>query len=402
MAQAQGIARVISRVKQSGKGAAGSTGSQRIRRTSATFNKTSDTFENNEIVDHQQSTGATEGVYSTTGQVDGLISPGTYTPEFANLLRKDFVATSSITGLSVTIAASGSGYTITRASGDFLTGGIKIGDIVRLAGAGLDSANVAVNLLVTAVTSTVLTVFVLNGSSLTTEGPISSVTVSVPGKKAWVPTSGHTNDYFSYEIWQSEVPSSELYVDCKTGQAQISVPATGNSTVSFTIPGLSRVLGTSQVLTSPTAATTTDVVSSAKGAVVINGVSTPITTASVTVNGNINQGEAEVGSQYRSDHQRGRVAVNGSFSAKFTSTTLQAIREAQTTVSLVIALPTNATGSADFVTLVIPSLKIMTDSANDGEVEIIRQYDFTAQLNKDGGAALSSLQTIFSMQDSQA
>ena len=137
-------------------------------------------------------------------------------------------------------------------------------------------------------------------------------------------------------------------------------------------------------------------------AVVIDGVSTPITTASVTVNGNINQGEAEVGSQYRSDHQRGRVAVNGSFSAKFTSTTLQAIREAQTTVSLVIALPTNATGAADFVTLVIPSLKIMTDSANDGEVEIIRQYDFTAQLNKDGGASLSSLQTIFSMQDSQA
>ena len=402
MAQAQGIARKIARVKQSGKGAAGSSGSQLIRRTSATFNKVSDTFENNEIVDHQQSTGSTEGVYATTGQVEGLLSAGTYAPEFANLLRKDFVATSTITGMTIAVAGSGPTYTITRSAGNFLTDGVKQFDTVRLTAGAFNAANLNKNLWVQSMTDTVLTVVPVNGVALVAESGITGASLAVPGKKAWVPTTGHTNDYYTYEVWQPDVPSSELYVDCKTVQADITVPATGNPTVSFSIPGLSRVNGTSQVLTSPTAATTTPVLATAQGLILLNGALTTVTSVNVSITGNVNPGEAEVGSKSRSDHQMGRVAVSGSFSAKFKDTTIQAIRDAQVPVSLAVLVAADASAGADFITIVIPAIKIFTDEANDGEVEIIRTYNFTAQIPATGGAALSNWQTIVSIQDAQA
>ncbi|MDR7232828.1 hypothetical protein J2X45_003938 [Caulobacter sp. BE264] len=402
MAQAQGIARKIARVKQSGKGTAGSSGSQLIRRTSATFNKVSETYENNEIADHQQSTGSNEGVYATTGQVEGLLSAGTYAPEFACLLRKDFAATSAITGMTIAVAGSGPTYTITRSAGDFLTGGIKIGDVVKLTAGSFNAANLNKNLWVVGMTATVLTVVPVNGAALVAESGITSASLAVPGKKAWVPTTGHTSDYYSYEVWQPDVPSSELYVDCKTVQADISVPATGNPTVSFSIPGLSRVNGSSQVLTSPTAATTTPVLATAQGLISLNGSLITVTSVDISISGNVNPGEAEIGSKSRSDHQMGRVMVSGSFSAKFTSTAIQAIRDAQTPVALAVIVAADATAAADFVTFVIPAIKIFTDEANDGEVEIIRTYQWTAQIPATGGASLSNHQTIVSIQDAQA
>lgn len=401
MATAQGISVQLKRVRQSGLGSPGSSGSKLLRRVTATLNKVTDVYSSNEIVPHQQSTGSTAGVQATTGSISGELSPGTFQLELENLLRKDAAATTSITGLSVTIAASGSGYTITRSAGDFLTGGIKIGDIVRLAGAGLDSANVAVNLLVTAVTSTVLTVFVLNGSSLTTEGPISSVTVSVPGKKVWTPTTGHVNSYISYEKWFSDITKSELFTDCKVAQAQIAMPATGIATIQLDVPGLARTVGSSEVLTSPAAATTTEVLTAVQGKVIVNGAVTPCTSANVTITGNITQAEAEIGSNQRSDHQRGDIAVTGTITSKFSGTALMDLRDAQTPVTIVLVAANNSTGTSDFFTVVLNAVKFNSDDLDDGKKELVRTYNFTGQIPATGGDSLANHQAIVSLQDSQ-
>jgi hypothetical protein len=57
-----------------------------MRRVTATFNKQNDTYNSNEIVSHQQSTGATEGPGRIAGTLAGELSPGTYALEFAALL----------------------------------------------------------------------------------------------------------------------------------------------------------------------------------------------------------------------------------------------------------------------------------------------------------------------------
>lgn len=398
---AQGIAKQLIYKKQSGLGTpATGSGGQLLRRRTANFTLARDTYQNDEIASHQQSTGATAGIRRVTGRLSALLSGSTYADFFAAALRKAWAATSNISSLSVTIAASGSDYTVTRGSGDFLTGGIKVGDVVRLAAAGLDPGNAGKNLLVLGVTQTVLTVRPLNGSAMVAEGPISTTTLSVPGKKVWVPTSGHTDDWFTFEEFYSDLTKSELNTDVKTGQIQIGMPATGNVTVDIDFIGLNRTLNNSQQLTSPTAETGTDVASAVNGLVAVGGSITRITGAQVTINGGINAGEPEVGANTIADVQRGRIQVTGQFTAKFTSTTLQALYDDQTPTSLVLVAATDGTADAEFVTLVMSKLKLFSDGLDDGEKELIRTYQFTAEINGDGGASLANHQTILSIQDS--
>ena len=403
MTVAQGLLKTTAFVKQSGLGVPGSSGSQIVRRTQSAFSLSRATYVNNEIVNHQQSTGQTAGVKQTAGKIDGLLSAGTWSKLLGSLLRKDFAATASLTGVSVTIAGSGPTYTVTRASGSYLTDGAKIGDVIRLSVGALNAANISKNLLITALTATVATVIPLNGVAMVAEGPITGTTVSWPGKKSIVPTSGHTNDYYTFEEWYSDVSRSELFTDVKVSKADIALPATGNATISLDVPGLGRTLGASQVCTSPAAATTTDVLTAVNGAVLINGTTTPITGASISINGQIQPGQPEVGANTISDHVRGRIDVSGSFTAKFTTATLSTIYDAQTKAALVVVLASDQTATADFVSFSMSELKLFSDTPNDGEaVEIVRTYAFTAELNGSGGAALANDQTIVSIQDSQA
>lgn len=404
MAVAQGLVKRVVGVVQSALASPGSTGGQIFRRTSASFSLSRDTYESNEIVSHQQSTGATAGVQKTAGKLDGLISPGTYSKLFASLLRKDFVATTPITAASVTISGAGPTYTLVRAAGSWLTDGIKIGDVIRLSAGALNAANISKNLIVTAIASaTSMTVKPVNAVALVAEGPITGTTITVTGKKSWVPTTSHTSDYWSFEEWYSDLSKSELFTDVKVAKADVTLPATGNASVSFDLPGLGRTLGTAAVLTTPTAESTTNVLTAVNGVVLVDGTATSITGAQISIDGHIAPGEAEVGSNSISDLIRGEVSVSGSFTAKFSSTTLQTLYANQTACSLVLVITDGTSATADFVTFVITNVKLFGDAADDGEAkEIVRTYPFTAAINGSGGAALANLQTIISVQDSQA
>lgn len=404
MTVAQGIAKQVKIVKQSGLGVPGSVGSKLTRRVTSVFNLDRDTYVNNEIASHQQSTGATAGIGKTSGKLNCLISAGTYALQWAALLRKDFVATAAIAAASVTIGAAVAGvYPLTRAAGSWLTDGLKAGDIIRLSVGTLNAANISKNLIVASITSaTVCQVLPLNGVALVPEGPITGTTITVIGKKTIAPTTGHTNDYFSVEEWQADISKSSLFTDVKVAMADVGLPATGNTTVNFDMPGLGRTRGGAEALTSPTAETTTSVLSAVAGKVLVGGVVTAITGATLQITGNIAPGEAEVGSNAISDHQRGRIAVSGSFTAKFSTTTLQDLFDSQASTGLILVAAADATATADFVSFSMSKVKIFSDGADDGEKEIIRTYTFTAEINGSGGAALANDNTIISIQDSQA
>lgn len=403
MAVAQGVRATISRVKQSGLGSAGSSGSKLMRRVTLEMNKESDTYASAEIASHQQSTGATAGPSRITGSLNAELSPGTYDLEFAAICRKDFAATAAITGASITIATSGSNYSITRAAGSFLTDGIKVGDVIRLSAGSFAAGNLLKNILVLAVTATVLTATPLNGEALTAEGPIASSTVTVIGKKTWVPDTAHTNDYFSWEKKFGDLTRYELFTDVKPASVDLAIPATGISTANFAMVGLGRALSGSETLTSPSAETTSAVLAAVSGKVVVNGVVTTVTGVQMQLNGNTSTGDPEVGSNTLSDLQVGRVGVTGSFTAKFSAVTLQTLRDNQTTVALIVVLAESASGVAEFISITLPALKLFSDNADDGEKEIIRSYQFTAQRNGSGHATTAEHHpTIFQMQDSLA
>ncbi len=400
---AQGIAKRLAYKKQTALGAhASGNGGQLLRRRTGTFNLTRETYENDEIVSHQQSTGATAGMKRVAGTLDGLLSPKTYADFFAAALRKAFAATSPATGLSVTIAAVGQNFTVTRAAGSWLADGFKIGDVMRLSAGALNAANIAKNLMIINLTATVATVRPVNGVALVPEGPVTGTTATVVGKKTFAPTTGHTDDFFTFEEFYSDLGKSQLALDVKTGSINIGLPATGNSTLGIEFVALDRKRGNEQVLTDPAAETTTGVVGMVNGIVMVGTTPYVITGANLTINGGINQGEAEAGSNVGTDVQRGRISVTGQFTAKFRSDDLQQVYDDQTTISLIIVLPVDASPNSPFITFVLPKVKLFGDNADDGEKEIIRTYPFTAEINGAGGPLLASDQTILSHQDSEA
>lgn len=405
MTVAQGILKQTVYKKQTALGSAASgSGGQVLRRRTAVFTAMRDTFDADEIVTHQQHTGITYGMKKTSGKLDGLLSPDTYADFMQSLLRRDFAAvTPYAAGTDVTASASAPQFV--DASGGFLTAGLKTGDVVRWTGFAGGSAanNNNKNFLITALTATDMTGVFLNGDAVVADAAGDSVTVTVVGKKTHVPTTGHTNDYYTIEEWYSDISKSEKFTDCQIAQCDIGLPATGNATVSFDVKGLTRTLGTSQVLTTPTAETTTSVLTAVNGAVYCNGaVVGNCTGAQLTISGSFQDGDAVLGSNVANDLQRGKVRVSGQFTGLFDSTTIQAFFDGETPVSLVLVITNDETATSSFVTFTMGRIKITGDAPDDGEKNIMRTYPFTAELNSAGGSALAWDQTIITVQDSDA
>lgn len=403
MAVEQGQLKKLSYKKQTGLGSAASgSGGQYLRRETAAFNLMKDKFNSNEIVTHQQYTGDTYGVSKTSGTLSGVISPATYAAFFGSLLRADFAAITAISSISLTIAGSGP-YTLTRATGDFLTGGIKIGHVVRITAGTYTGTARDINLLVTGVTATVLTVVVPSGATLTAQGPVATSTVSVIGKTTKVPTTGHTNDYYTLEEWYPGNSRSRLYTDMQPASAAVQVPATGNATISMPFVGLGRTKGGSQVLTSPTAENTNTILSASNAYILINGARTTVATSmSLTIDGKVTHGEPVIGSRTLSDVVRGEVNVSGTVTVQYDAETISDLFVNETAVSIICVLFADGSATSDFISFVIPRAKFFGDDIDDGKKQLVMTLPFTAEIMSSGGASLANDQTTIGMQDSQA
>ena len=403
MTIAQGVKKVVSYKKQSGLGVPASGGSgQELRRVTSTINLTKDTYQSNEIRSDQQIADFRHGSKQVTGTLSAELSAGTYKDFLQSVLRKDFVAISSLTAAAVTIVASTG--VITFQTGNPLTGGVKIGNVVRITVGSVNAANLNKNLLVTAVTATTLTVKTLNGSALADNATsVTGVTIAIPGKYTYVPETAQTQDYYTVEHWFSDVAQSEVYSDIVQTNAQVKIPANGMATIDFPLVGLNVSTGTSQVLTSPTAITTGGVTAGVNGLLLVAGTPVAIVTSiDFDVNGNVAVADAVVGSLTRPDVFQGVVGATGTFSAYFTDATFRDYFINETEVSIIVALTTDSTATADFVSFTMSRVKIGGADVTDGASGLTRTFPFTALKNTAGGAAVANLATTIMVQDSLA
>ena len=403
MGIAQGISKKIIYKKQSGLGSpATGSGGQDLRRTSATLNLAKETYQSNEIRPDQQVADMRHGTKQISGTISGELSAKTYAEFFASVLRKDFAAAfTAITGLSLTIATSGSNYTITRGTGDFLAGGVKIGQVVNITAGSVNAANLNNRVVVLSLTTTALTVKPLGATALVAEGPIASCTLSDAGKSSYVPSSSHTNNYFSVEAWYSDLAQSELFTDIKPTNAQVKIPSNGMATVDFPLIGLNLTTNTTQQITSTTATTTTGIDSGANGVLIVNG--TPyatITSIDFDVNGNIAAADGVVGSTLRPDVFSGTVAVTGTITAHFDSVTLRDLFINESEATIVVALAATAAKNTDFVSFTLPRVKFSGADIDDVQTGLKRTLPFTAIKNEVSGTGLEV--TTIVIQDSQA
>lgn len=374
---------------------------QSLRRVTSDISLSKDTYQSAEIRTDQQMQDMRHGVRRVQGTINGELSPGTYGDFMAAALRKDWVTISALTGLSLTIAGAGP-YTITRATGDFLTTGIKKGDVVRITAGSVNASNLNKNFLVTTMTATVLTVRVLNGSAMVAEGPIASCTITMVGKKTWAPTTGHTNKSYSIEHWFSDLVQSEVYTGCQPSSLDLQMPASGLSTVAIGIMGQGVTTATSQYFTSPTAATSTGLMAAVNGLLLVSG--TPIaalTGLSIQVQSN-RSGEPVVGSNVVPTLFPGRILVSGQATAYFDSVTLRDAFINETEFELIMALTADNTAASDFISIALPRVKANGFTLNDGESGLVATIPFQALLPTTGGSGVANELSTIAIHDSDA
>lgn len=402
MAIAKGTAKQVGYKKETTWGTlAGASGGKLLRRVTASFNLNKETYESNEIRTDRQVADFRHGVRSAAGTLNGELSPATYSDFMGSIVGKDFVTAPTVATVSLTIAASGSLYTITRATGSYITDGFQVGMVVRLSVGTLNAANINKNLLIASMTATVLTVAVVNGSTMTAEGPIAGCTVTATGKATSVPLTGHTDQSYSIEEWYSDIAQSEVYTGMKVNSVAVQLPATGLSTIDVGFMGKDLGgTGTSQYYTTPTAQNTNGIFAAVNGVMLVQGAPVAlITSADFTIDRSSENATA-VGSNSVADIFTGRIRVTGNLSVYFQDATFRNYFDQESTVSLVLALTTNSTATADFITFTIPKVKLDSFNVDDGELGVIASTSFQALLNDVTTAGLPA--TTIQIQDSLA
>ena len=396
---AKGVAKKVAYAKESTWGVApsGSGPSKYLRRVTADFNLEKETYESNEIRTDYQVADFRHGVRSASGTLSAELSPKSYADFMQSVVGRDFTAGVTASSLSVTIAASGNFYTVTRSAGSWITDGFRVGQIVRLSG-GLNAANVNNNLLIVSMTATVLTVRVLSDTALVAEGPIASVTATVVGKYTYAPLSGHTDDSYTFEQWFSDIAQSEVFTGMKVGTMSVSMPATGLVTCEFSMMGKDLTqTGTTAYFTAATPSGTEGIFAAVNGALIVNGQPIGVVTSmDFSVERNM-ENLSTVGSNSTADIITGRIRATGNMSVYFTNAAFRDYFDDETPISVVVALTTSGAKNADAMTFTFPKVKLGSFSKDDGEGAITASVSFTALLKEANTSGLET--TTIAIQD---
>lgn len=372
--------------KQSGLGTIAGTGDGKTynyRDGGLSGGLTKDSFESNTIRTDQQRQNASHGTRSVTKTIDQEFQIGGHTMLLEGALRDTF-DTGATTGALTTIGINGSTRTISRASGSFVTDGFKVGDIVRATGFAA-SGNNNKNFRLATVSALSMT-YVADAwiGTVTTESAGATVTIAVPGKKLSVPSTGHTNDYFTIEEWNDDISQSERDTDCKISSMAISIPANGNATINFGFLGRNAAYETSQYFSSPTAAPTGEILAGTTGLLSYDGVDSVVLTS---LNLTLDSGaeiKSVVGSNISPDVFTGTVAVSGSMSALFEDSAILGDFNSEAEAPLFVYLFESSAADSDFVIIKLPNIKINSaDKSADGTA-ISLASNFSAGILADG------------------
>jgi hypothetical protein len=399
---AKGTAKRVAYKKETTWGTlAGPTLAKQLRRVTADFNLEKETYESAELRTDRQVADFRHGVRSARGSLNGELSSGSYVDFMQSLVARDFATVTGLTALTLTIAASGSNWTVTRSTGSYLTANISPGMVVRLGGANLDAANTGKNLLVLSVTATILTVRVLNGSALVAQSAIATSTCAVVGKTTFVPATGHTEDSYTIEEFYADIAQSEVYTGMKVGSMNVQLPATGLSTVDFSFMGKDLTqTGSAAYFTNPTAQGTDGIYAAVNGVLTVNGLPVALVTSADFSVERAMENATVVGSNSVADIFSGRVRVTGNLSVYFEDATFRSYFNDETPVALTVVLTEDNTANSDFISFTLPKIKLGSFTKADGELGITASTSFQGLLNDVTSGGLPA--TTILIQDSVA
>lgn len=198
------------------------------------------------------------GTYKTSGQAGGELSLGVADDVIEAVFRGTWgSADLELTESDFTSITTGAN-TIVLTSGNPITLGIRVFDVIRLADHS-SAGNNGRNLRVTGLSATTITVaetLTVNGSADT------DVSIVRPGRKIFNPAAGSlVSRYFTTEEYEVDIDSSEVFTDCVWGSLKFSMQPNGIIMMDTGWVGTGRFEtktgGSAPFLTSPTEPTGT-------------------------------------------------------------------------------------------------------------------------------------------------
>ena len=397
----RGVSKQVGYKKETSWGVlAGNTSGKLLRRVTANFNLTKESYESAEIRVDRQVADMRHGVRSAEGTLNGELSSASYADFMGSIVGKDFVAVTLGAAAQTTVTAVGGVYTLVRASGSWITDGLKVGMVIRATGLTTSGDN-AKNLLVASVTATNAVVVPLNGSTMTAQGTASSVTLTAPGKQTFVPVTGHTDDSYTVEEFYADIAQSEVYTGMKVNSLSVQLPATGLTTIDVGFSGKDLTqTGTTQYFTSPTAQGSTGIFAAVNGVMLVQGAPVALITSADFAIERATENATVVGSNSVADIFTGRIRVTGNLSVYFQDAAFRDYFNNETPVSLVLSVTADSTATANFVAFTLPKVKLGSFTKDDTELGLTASSSFQALLNDVTTAGLAA--TTIQIQDSAA
>lgn len=401
MTISKGVSKQVGYKRESAWGVlAGATSGKLLRRVTASFNLMKEAYESGEIRTDRQVADFRHGVRSAEGSLNGELSAAAYADFMGSIVGKDFAAVTLGAAAQVTVTVAGTTYTLVRATGSWLTDGIKVGMVIRATGLTATADN-AKNLLVASLTATEAVVVPLNGVALVAQAVASSTTLTAPGKQTLVPTSAHTDDSYTVEEFYADIAQSEVYTGMKLNSMAVQLPATGLTTVDFAFAGKDLAqTGTTQYFTSPTAQTSNGIFAAVNGVMLVAGAPVALVTSADFSVERATENATAVGSNSVSEIFTGRIRVTGNLSVYFQDAAFRGYFDAETPVSIVLTLTADSTATSNFVVFTLPKVKLGSFTKDDGELGIVASASFQALLNDVTTAGLPA--TTLQIQDSAA
>jgi hypothetical protein len=401
MAISKGVSKQVGFKKESAWGVlAGATSAKLLRRVTASFNLMKEAYESGEIRTDRQVADFRHGVRSAEGSLNGELSAAAYSEFMGSIVGKDFVAVTLGAAAQVTVTASGTTYTLVRATGSWLTDGVKVGMVVRASGLTATADN-ARNLLVASLTATTAVVVPLNTTALTAQAAATSVTLTSPGKQTFVPATGHTDDSYTVEEFYADIAQSEVYTGMKLNSMSVQLPATGLTTVDFAFAGKDLTqTGTTQYFTSPTAQSSNGIFAAVNGVLLVAGAPVALITSADFSVERATENATAVGSNSVSEIFTGRIRVTGNLSVYFQDEAFRGYFNDETAVSIVLSITADSSAASNFITFTLPKVKLGSFTKDDNELGLVASSSFQALLNDVTTAGLPA--TTIQIQDSAA
>lgn len=400
MALQTGVSRVIAYRKETAYGTlpANDASAKKLRRVNFGLGLKKDLIKSEELRTDYQRPAGRHGMRKVDGAIQGELSLGTYADFIGSALRKVFTAVSSLAALT-NVTAAVSAPQFTRAAGSWITDGLRVGMIVRMAGwTTTGTANNSTNYTIIALTATQITV----AETVAAKASGDSVVVSIPGKVSYAPTTGHVDESYAFEDWAPSVTQSLRYLGNKPATIDLDMPPNDKVGISIAFMGQDRVspVPTSQFFTNATAAGTSQMQTGLSGAVYVNGIAQgSITAFKLKIDGDP-EVRGVVGAKISPDVFLGAIDVSGSMSVLWSSGTIDGYFDLETEVPVVIKLLDTTSATSDFMTITLPFCKLSGGDLADNPKAIVQSFDFSARVGAD--TSLGYEATTIMVQDSLA